>query len=232
MSYTVYAAAGGAVTSTSAVSGTYYGPSTTNAPSNLVPGSVRVTIPTSSTYFPAGTYTATVSFYIDMQGANSSVCEGNSGGGWDSGTQTLTFKWVVPNVCSLMSTSNVAFGTITDIGTALSNHDATGAVVTKCNYGTAYTIYLGNGNNRLPGSYRQMIYGSSLMPYQLYKNSGYTMVWDATGGTTSPGGSGGVSSTGSGANQTFMVYGRIPNGITLPTTPGNYSDTIIVTITY
>lgn len=232
MSYTVYGAAGGAVTSASAVSGTYYGPARTISNNNIISGSVRVTIPASSTYYPAGTYTATVSYFIDMQANSSSVCEGDNGGGWDSGSQTLTFNWVVPSVCSLVSTSTVAFGTITDIGTALTNHDGTGAVVTKCNYGTDYTIYLGDGNNRLPGSYRQMIFGTSLMPYQLYKDSTHATVWDDTGGLSTTGGSGGVSSTGTGTNQTFVVYGRIPQGITLPATPGTYSDTVVVTVTY
>ncbi|HHD7489271.1 spore coat U domain-containing protein [Klebsiella oxytoca] len=232
MSYTVYGAAGGAVTSTNAVPEFYYGPARTIASSNIISGSVRLTIPASSTYYPAGTYTATVSYYIDMQFNSGSVCEGNSGGGWDSGSQTLTFNWVVPGVCSLVSTSTVAFGTITDIGSALTNHDGTGAIVTKCNYGTDYTIYLGDGNNRLSGSYRQMILGTSLMPYQLYKDSTYTTVWDDTEGISTTGGTGGVSSTGTGTNQTFVVYGRIPKGIALPATPGTYSDTVVVTVTY
>lgn len=233
LSYTTYGAAGGAVTPASAVSGTYYGPATTvKTTANLIAGSVTVTVPASAAYYPAGTYTTTVSLYIDGQANSSTVCEGDSGGGWDSGTQVLTFNWIVPNVCSLVSTSNVAFGTITDIGTSLTNHNATGAVVTKCNYGTAYTIYLGDGNNRISGGYRRMAYGSYLMPYQLYKDSTYSAVWDATGGTTATGGSGGVTSTGTGANQTFVVYGQIPKGVTLPTVPGSYTDTVVVTVTY
>ncbi|WP_046791848.1 spore coat protein U domain-containing protein [Tatumella morbirosei] len=234
ISYTTYAAAGGAVTAASAVSGTYYGPATTTTVSGTknLASTVTITAPASTTFFPPGTYTTTVSLYVDMQANSSSVCEGASGGGWDSGTQVLTFNIVVPSVCSLVSTSTVAFGTITDIGTALTNHNATGAVVTKCNYGTAYTIYLGDGNNRISGSYRRMAYGSYLMPYQLYKDSTYSSVWDATGGTTATGGSGGVTSSGTGANQTFVVYGQIPKGVTLPTVPGSYTDTVVVTVTY
>ncbi|MBD0095878.1 spore coat protein U domain-containing protein, partial [Acinetobacter baumannii] len=34
------------------------------------------------------------------------------------------------------------------------------------------------------------------IPYQLYKDSNYSTVWDATGGVTNVGGSGGVSKTG------------------------------------
>lgn len=234
LAYTTYAAAGGAVTPASAVSGTYYGPATTTTVSGTqqLASTVTLSVPASSTLYPVGTYTATVSLYIDMQVNSATTCEGAAGGGWDSGTQVLTFNLVVPSVCSLVSTSTVAFGTITDIGTALTNHDATGAVLTQCNYGAPYTIYLGDGNNRISGSYRRMSNGTNLMPYQLYKSSAYSTVWDATGGTTSTGGSGGVTSTGTGVNQTFTVYGRIPKGVTLPTTPGSYSDTVVVTVTY
>ncbi|MCU0188819.1 Csu type fimbrial protein, partial [Citrobacter freundii] len=96
-----------------------------------------------------------------------------------------------------------------------------------------YSIYLGDGNNRIAGGFRRMTNGSSqYIPYQLYQNSTYSTVWDTTGGITSVGGSGGISKTGSGNPQSTNVYGKIPQGTAISTTPGNYSDTIVVTVTY
>ncbi|MDP7873313.1 spore coat protein U domain-containing protein, partial [Acinetobacter pittii] len=94
-------------------------------------------------------------------------------------------------------------------------------------------IYLGDGNNRIAGGFRQMTNGSGqYIPYQLYQNSNYSAVWDTTGGVSAVGGSGGVSKTGSGNSQGTNVYGKIPQGTTISTAPGNYSDAIVVTVTY
>lgn len=64
-----------------------------------------------------------------------------------------------------------------------------------------------------------------IVRYQLYQNAAYTTPWgDGIGGTSA------VTGTGSGSSQAITVYARV-----LPqTTPsaGNYSDTIIATITY
>ncbi|EYT38905.1 spore Coat Protein U domain protein, partial [Acinetobacter sp. 478810] len=51
-------------------------------------------------------------------------------------------------------------------------------------------------------------------------------------GVSAVGGSGGVSKTGSGNSQGTNVYGKIPQGTTISTAPGNYSDAIVVTVTY
>lgn len=230
LSYTTSASTGGATTGTKATSGTWYGTSNTVSSSNALSSSVTVTAPATSTYYPAGTYTTTVALSLDMQRTSGS-CNADTTG-WDSGIFTLTFNWVVPSICSLVSTSNIDFGSISDVGQTLKNYDATGAVAAKCNYGAAYTLYLGDGNSRLSGSYRRMAYGSYLLPYQLYQDSSYATVWDSTGGTSVTGGSGGISSTGTGANQTFTVYGRIPKGLTIPSNVGTYSDTVVVTLTY
>ncbi len=173
------------------------------------------------------------SAFWDMQASSSSVCEGNSGGGWDSGNTTITANYVVPSLCQLDSTSNVDFGNINDIGSTSRDYTAQGAVNTTCNNGTPYSIYLGDGNNRITGGFRRMTNGSSqYIPYQLYQNSTYSTVWDTTGGVTAVGGAGGVSKTGSGSAQSTNVYGKIPQGTTISTTPGNYSDSVVVTVTY
>lgn len=235
--YTVTATVGGAGSSTTnQTSNVWYGPVTTVAPSNIVSYSVSIKVPARSgslTTYPIGTYTGSIQLFWDMQANSSSVCEGNSGGGWDSGNTTITANYIVPSLCQLDSTSNVDFGNINDIGTTSRDYTAQGVVNTTCNNSTPYSIYLGDGNNRIVGGFRRMTNGSSeYIPYQLYKDSNYSTVWDTTGGVNTVGGSGGVSKTGSGSAQSTNVYGKIPQGTTISTTPGKYSDTIVVTVTY
>jgi len=235
--YTVTATVGGAGSSTTnQSSNVWYGPVRTVASNNIISYSVNVKVPArigSLIAYPKGTYTGTVQLFWDMQASSSTVCEGDSGGGWDSGNTTITANYVVPSMCQLDSTSNVDFGNINDIGTTSRDYTAQGAVNTTCNNGTSYSIYLGDGINRIAGGFRRMTNGSSqYIPYQLYQNSTYTTVWDTTGGVATVGGSGGVSKTGSGTAQSTNVYGKIPQGTAISTTPGNYSDTIVVTVTY
>jgi spore coat protein U-like protein len=65
---------------------------------------------------------------------------------------------------------------------------------------------------------------ASLLHYHLYSDSGHTVNWGNTVGTDT------VSMTGSGVAQTLTVYGQVPAGQFV--TPGSYSDTITVTLTY
>ncbi len=38
--------------------------------------------------------------------------------------------------------------------------------------------------------------------------------------------------TGTGSAQSTPVYGKIPQGTSISTKPGNYSDSVVVTVTY
>ncbi|MHA3104008.1 spore coat U domain-containing protein [Acinetobacter sp. ANC 3791] len=240
--YTVTGSLGGAgSSSTKFTNGVWIGPATTSASNNILSYSIAITIPAQSSTlvaYPIGTYTATVKIYWDMQANSSTICEGNTATGssnWDGGNMTLTANYIIPSFCQLNSTSAVNFGSISDIGTTRVNYDAAGAVNTTCNYGTAYTIYLDLGKyyNSSTG-YRRMYNASSgqYIPYQLYKDSSHSTIWNATGGTSSTGGSGGVSLTGSGSAVNTSVYGRIPVNTTIPTIPNTYSDSVVVTVTY
>ncbi|MDD9321593.1 spore coat U domain-containing protein [Acinetobacter lactucae] len=235
--YTVTATVGGAGSSTTNhTSNVWYGPVRTVASNNVVSYSVNIKVPArtgSLLTYPKGTYIGTIQLFWDMQASSSTICEGNSGGGWDSGSATITANYVVPSLCQLDSTSSVDFGNINDISTTSRDYTAQGAVNTTCNNGTSYSIYLGDGNNRIPGGFRRMTNGSNqYIPYQLYKDSNYSTVWDATGGVVTVGGTGGVSKTGSGSTQSTTVYGKIPQGTSISTAPDNYSDAIVVTVTY
>ncbi len=233
--YTVTATVGGAGSSTTnQTSNVWYGPVVTIASNNVLSYSVNVKVPArtgSLIAYPQGTYTATVQLFWDMD-LLSVLCLGDLLS-WDSGSVILTANFVVPTLCQLNSTSNVDFGNINDIGTASRDYTTQGAVNTTCNYGTPYTIYLGDGNNRISGGFRRMANSNNeFIPYQLYKDAAYSSVWDATGGVSSIGGTGGVSGTGTGSAQTTTVYGKIPQGTTIASRPGSYSDNVVVTVTY
>jgi len=147
-----------------------------------------------------------------------------------NGTVTAT----VTATCNLVATPTIAFGSISGIGTVAADVTAQGTITVICSTGASYTIYIGDGANRVaPGSgNRQMANGAGRLPYQLYKTNAYAAIWDATGGTSTTGGSGGVNGTGTGVNQNLTVYGRIAAGTAVPTVLGNYSDTVLITVTY
>ena len=233
--YTVTATVGGAGSSTTnQTSNVWYGPVATVASNNIVSYSVNIKVPArtgSLIAYPQGTYTASVRLYWDMDLLGLSC--GDLLGGWDSGDTLLTANFVVPSLCQLNSTSTVDFGNINDIGMTKRDYTAQGAVNTTCNFGTPYSIYLGDGNNRIAGGFRRMINSNNeFISYQLYKDSNYSTVWDATGGVTNVGGTGGVSKTGTGSAQTTTVYGKIPQGTAIASRPGVYSDSVVVTVTY
>ncbi|MGR2824556.1 spore coat protein U domain-containing protein [Acinetobacter sp. 1124_18A] len=233
--YTVTATLGGAGSSTTnQTSNVWYGPVVTLASNNILNYSVNVKVPArtgSLIAYPKGTYTATVQLFWDMD-LLAVLCLGDLLS-WDSGNVTLTANFVVPSMCQLNSTSTVDFGNINDISTTKHDYTAQGAVNSTCNFGTPYSIYLGDGNNRIAGGFRRMTNGNNeFIPYQLYKDSNYSTVWDATGGVTNVGGAGGVSKTGTGSAQTTPVYGKIPQSTSIASTPGNYSDSVVVTVTY
>ena len=147
-----------------------------------------------------------------------------------NGTVTAT----VTATCNLVAAPTIAFGTISGIGSVTADVTAQGTITVICSTGASYTIYIDDGANRVaPGSgNRQMANGAGRLAYQLYKTNAHATIWDATGGTATTGGSGGVNGTGTGANQNHTVYGRIAAGTAIPSVLGNYSDTVLITVTY
>ena len=105
--------------------------------------------------------------------------------------------------------------------------DASTALNVTCTKTTPYSVSLSAGANAGNASAfgsRVMKSGNNNLPYQLYLDAGRTQVWG-------DGNSSGVyAGTGTGSQQQLTVYGRLPslNGIV----PGNYSDTVTLTITY
>jgi spore coat protein U-like protein len=103
--------------------------------------------------------------------------------------------------------------------------DATATITITCTATTTYTVALDAGTTSgATTSNRKMVFTSSTLSYALYQDSGHSTNWGNNTGTDT------VAGTGNGAAQTLTVYGRIPVAQYL--TPGAYTDTVTVTVSY
>jgi spore coat protein U-like protein len=135
-----------------------------------------------------------------------------------------------------VTTTGMAFG-VYDV-TLSTPDDSTGSVTVTCNYtgggasSISYTIAFSPGNS---GNYsqRRMRAGTLQLGYNLYRDAGRTVILgNGTGGssiftggfTVGPGVGNGTRTA------THTVYGRVP--ALQPADPGNYSDPIVVTLTF
>jgi spore coat protein U-like protein len=101
----------------------------------------------------------------------------------------------------------------------------TSTVQVQCTNTTPFNIGLNAGTaTGATVTTRKMTSGSNTINYSLFRDAGMTSNWGQTVGTDT------VSSTGTGAVQSFTVYGQVPAQST--PAPGAYSDTITVTVTY
>ncbi len=147
--------------------------------------------------------------------------DGSSPTNCNEGTANFSFSALatVQPQCSI-SASNMDFGSHSSLGAAA---DAASSIAVTCTNGAAYEVGLNNGMNDLLGL-RRMKSGSNYIQYDLYRDSSRLLRWGNTLGLNTQTG------TGSGSQQNLTVYGRVPLQ-TLPS-PGTYSDTITVTITF
>ncbi|MGZ5826929.1 MAG: Csu type fimbrial protein [Xanthobacteraceae bacterium] len=123
--------------------------------------------------------------------------------------------------CSV-SASNVNFGSAGVLRSAL---DATGQVSIVCTSLAPYTVALNGGNSAATDpAQRKMSMGGEQITYGLYRDSGRTQAWGDSDGVNT------VGNTGSGLTQNLTVYGRVPAQTT--PSPGTYSDTVVVTVSY
>lgn len=136
-------------------------------------------------------------------------------------TANMTVKITVTPTCDIhtVAPTDVDFGSAASTAT---NVASTGGVLTvKCTTGTSYAIGLGNGLNYT--STRQMKNGTAnFVAYGLFRDAAFTNAWGTAAGTTQAG-------TGTGANQTLTVYGRVPSAAGVA---GAYTDTVVATVTY
>jgi spore coat protein U-like protein len=138
----------------------------------------------------------------------------------DTATTTFSVSATIPSACSVSATT-MAFGAYS--GALVKS---TSTVSVTCTNTTPYNVGLNAGlatgatvtNRSMTGP------AKALLRYQLFSNSGYSTNWGNTVGTDT------LAGTGNGASQPLTVYGQIP--AQQLATPGSYTDTIIVTVTY
>jgi spore coat protein U-like protein len=132
---------------------------------------------------------------------------------------TFTATATVLKNC-LVTAQDIHFGTH---GVLTSNVDASGQLGVRCTAGTPYTVGLSNGLTGGSPAARRMTKGSEFVTYGLCRDAGHTQPWGNVTGTM-------ASGTGTGLVQNLTVFGRVPPQAT--PSPGNYADTVAVTVTY
>ena len=146
----------------------------------------------------------------------------------DTGTSTMSVSTTVRHACSI-DTTPMAFGTYDGVvANASSALHATATVISTCTSGAAAQITMNGGASAGSGStdvpVRRLTAGASeYLVYQIYSDVARETVWGNTVPT-------GIVINGTGSPQTHKVYGSIPSAQLVP--EGDYSDQIIVTITY
>lgn len=137
-------------------------------------------------------------------------------------TNTFTVQITIAASCTISSASTLNFG---NQGVLTANVDQTSTVQVQCTNTTPYNIGLNAGlGSGATVTNRKLTNGANTINYSLYSDSGRTTNWGNTVGTDT------VASTGTGVAQSFTVYGRVP--VQLTPTPGIYTDTVTVTLTY
>lgn len=142
----------------------------------------------------------------------------------NAATDTADFgvQLVVVNSCTITAgegTADMDFGSVT--GNIATNIDASTGLTVNCNDGAEYSIALNDGANEDTAGQRRMTNGTQFVNYSLFSDNGYSVAW----------GDGiEVDGTGTNADQTVTVYGRVPAGQSVGA--GTYNDTVTATITF
>lgn len=134
----------------------------------------------------------------------------------------LTARALVQKNCTINAT-NLNFPPRGLLSTATAGSST---IAVKCTNNNAFSVALNGGsvaNNVLARKMKHAV-AADTVGYQLYQDSNYATIWgDASGGSPRTG-------TGTGSNQTFTVYGRVPAQAT--PRPGDYQDVVTATITF
>jgi spore coat protein U-like protein len=188
---------------------------------------IGISIPASQSV-AAGDYVATVPITVDYR-FNSSAFTSCS-----QGTSANTYVYNLPVVirvggasCSITFAPNISLGNITVNAGSVARRDSSGSEYEyfriTCAANTAWTATFSDGNNPLgTGSdRRRLINGSSYLTYQISK-SGPTYLVDSTG----------ITGTGTGSSQAIGFVVTIPAQTPASLTPGLYTDTVIMSLSY
>lgn len=110
-------------------------------------------------------------------------------------------------------------------GLLQSHVDATNTLSVTCTATVPYSISLNGGlSGATDPTQRRMSKGSETVTYGLYQDPARSLPWGETIGSNT------LAGVGTGLVQGYTIYGRVP---AQPTpSPGTYSDTVVVTVTY
>lgn len=127
-----------------------------------------------------------------------------------------------------VTATTMSFGTYNAASpsSTTANATITVACVDPANDLNPFSIALSDGNSSTY-SPRTMTSGANTLNYNVYTSAAFTSIWgDGTGGTIT------VNYNGAGNpnSLSYTAYGRVPAGQYV--TPGSYTDTITVTVTY
>jgi spore coat protein U-like protein len=148
-------------------------------------------------------------------------CTAGGDGGTSVAMPTFNATAKVVPACTLGTATALSFGNVS--GLLRSDTDQFSLLHLSCTNRTAWQVGLNNGQNA-SGAVRRMVRNGRYITYELYRDSQRTQRWGNTLNTdTAPG-------SGSGAEQTLNVYGRVP--AQAAAAAGDYSDVITVTVTY
>lgn len=138
-------------------------------------------------------------------------------------TAQFNVQITITEECQINSADNLNFGSTGVLDAAV---DGTSTIRIQCTNGTTYSIGIdeGAGSGATIGTRLLTGSGTATVQYALYRNAGRTQLWGDTIGTDT------VGSTGTGAEQSFPVYARVPAQST--PAPDTYNDTVTVTVTY
>ncbi len=168
---------------------------------------------------PPGSYLSTFSgAHTDFRYANT-VLLGCDVAYLTNARPTFTVSANVLKNC-LVTATDIDFGSR---GVLTSNVNATGQLGVRCTAGTPYTVGLNNGLSGSSPTARRMTKGTEFVTYGLYRDTARTQPWGNVAGSM-------PSGTGTGLVQNLTVFGRVPPQST--PSPGTYSDTVVVTVTY
>lgn len=126
-----------------------------------------------------------------------------------------------PAATCTLATNSLAFPSAGVLSTALR---AQADIAVTCTRPTAYVVSLDNGQAGTAPTARKMTSASgATVTYALYSDSARNHAWGNTATQT-------VSGTGTGTTQALTIYGLVPAQASPQ--PGNYSDRVVVTLTY
>lgn len=139
---------------------------------------------------------------------------------------SLEAKITITSDCSV-STGNAALDFGSNASTAAMPTANNGGFSVTCTNGSPYKIGLTPASTSSAvgtGTMSTSPSNGSTIGYTLYQDSSFQTVWGSTAGTNTN------DSTGTGAAQSYTVYGKVTSSLNVPA--GNYSDTVTIEVTY